>query len=232
MDIKDENDNFVMLDHSSFQPIFEYLTANNIPVLGHLEDPKSCWSPLDKKIINTDNVYFKRHPEYHMTLLSGNPSYEEQMKGRDNVLKSNPDLIFIGAHLASLEWDIDVLGAWLDRFPNTAVDLAGRICYLQFQTIENWKKIRNFMIKYQDRILYGSNIIYNNLCNPVEIKERTRKVWESDWHFFTTNNEMEVDKFKGLALPDNIVVKIYRENALKWYPKIKNMMNQRFLPSI
>lgn len=234
MNIRDENDNFVKLDHPSFQPIFEYLTANKIPVFGHLGGPKNCWLSFIEKIENSNNIYLNSDPEYYpINSLSEKPSCKEQVKARDNVLRSNPNLIFIGA---GLEWDIDVLGAWLDKFPNTAVDLAGRIYYLQLQTIENWKKVRDFMIKYQDRILYGSNIIYNSLCNPIEIKERTHKVWKSDWKFFTTNNKMKVDqfddKYKGLALPDNIVVKIYRENALKWYPKIKNMMNQRFLPSI
>ena len=46
----------------------------------------------------------------------------------------------------------------------------------------------------------------------------------SDWKFFTANDEMTVpdfkEKFKGLKLPKEVINKIYRSNAEKWFPGI------------
>jgi len=146
-----------------------------------------------------------------------------------NVLIKNPNLIFIGAHLASIEWCTDTLSAWLDKFPNAAIDVAERICHLQLQAKKDWHKVRDFMIKYQDRIIYGSDVIYESTHDYLEIKERAHRVWKTEWNFLASDNVMEVHqfegKFKGLALPDEVIIKIYRENALKWYPQLKNTLN-------
>lgn len=225
MDIKDKNDKHLMIDHPSFDPIFEYLIANKIPAVGHLGEPKNCWLHLDEMTINSDREYFAKHPEYHMALLPNFPTYKEQMEARDNVLKKHPKLIFIGAHMASLEWSTDVLGAWFDKFPNALIDLAARVCHLQLQAQNNWKKVRDFMIKYQDRIMYGSDIIYDNQSDVVEIKERAHQLWKNEWDFFATNKEMEVPqfdgKFNGIALPDKVIIKIYRDNAYQIYLNLK-----------
>jgi hypothetical protein len=41
----------------------------------------------------------------------------------------NPDLRLIGAHLGSMESDLDRVAQHVDRYPNFAVDLAGRVSY-------------------------------------------------------------------------------------------------------
>ena len=58
----------------------------------------------------------------------------DQIASRDRMLEKNPDLIFVGAHLGSLEWDVNELGKTLDRFPNMAVDMAARMGQLFYQT--------------------------------------------------------------------------------------------------
>ncbi len=226
MDVKDRKGNYLMFDDPSFQPIFEYLIANNIPAIGHIGEPKNCWLPLDEMTINSDRNYFTEHPEFHMALHAEYPSYNQQMEARDNVLNKNPNLKFVGAHLASLEWSVDILGDWLDKFPNAAVDLAERVCHLQLQAKENWERVRNFMMQYQDRILYGSDVIYDEQYDSKEIKERTHIIWKAEWLFFATSKEMESPqfngKFRGLGLPNSVISKIYRENALNWYPLLNN----------
>jgi len=42
------------------------------------------------------------------------PSYEDQLKARDGLLERHPKLQFTGAHLASLEWSVDELAAFLE----------------------------------------------------------------------------------------------------------------------
>ena len=90
-----------------------------------------------------------RHPEF--------PSYEDQIVARDRMLEKHADLQFVGAHLGSLEWSVDELAKRLDRFPNMAVDMAARIPHLQVQSVKNWQKVHDFMIKYQDRLIYATD---------------------------------------------------------------------------
>ncbi|MEJ7587297.1 MAG: hypothetical protein WKI04_07015 [Ferruginibacter sp.] len=46
----------------------------------------------------------------------------------------------------------------------------------------------------------------------------------SDWEFFTSSDTMtsrDFDQsFKGLKLPKQVIDKLYRTNAEKWYPGI------------
>ncbi len=223
---KDENGNFIMIDNPKFDPIFDYIGKMGKTVCGHLGEPKNCWLPGDSMTVNNDKKYFAEHPEYHMYLHPEYPSYEAQIEARDNMLKKHPNLRFMGAHLGSLEWSVDELAKRFDMFPNMTVDMAARICHIEKQSQNDWQKVRDFFIKYQDRIIYGTDEgDYDGAdADPAVMSEKVRTVWTRDWEFMTTDNEMsswEVDgKFKGLKLPKEVIEKIYYKNAVKWFPGI------------
>jgi predicted TIM-barrel fold metal-dependent hydrolase len=129
-------------------------------------------------------------------------------------------MVFIASHLASLEWNVDSLAAWFDRFPNAAADISARTSHLQVQTREDRERVRNFMIKYQDRLLYGTDVTYHG-TNSEEFKKDLHERWLSDWKYFTSDEVMTVPdfsgEFKGLQLPKEVVNKLYNDNAVKWY---------------
>ena len=181
MTIKDKDSNFIMIDNPVFDPIFNYLEKNNIPVIGHLGEPKNCWLPLDQMTTNNDRNYFKDHPQYHMYLHPEYPSYDAIISARDHLLEKHPNLRFIGAHLASLEWNVDEIAKRLDKFPNLSVEPAERMGQLQFQSLTNWQKVHDFFIKYQDRIMYGTDVQAIQSDNPDSVKKRTHDVWTRDW---------------------------------------------------
>jgi len=83
------------------------------------------------------------------------PKHGQPNRARDHMLEENPQLRVVGAHLGSLETSLDELGKRLDRYPNFAVDVAARTVYLTMQPRE---KVRQFLITYQDRILYGTDV--------------------------------------------------------------------------
>ncbi len=223
LSLRDKTGKLVMIDDPRFDTIIHFIVANKIPVLGHLAEPKNCWLPVDKMTIKGDKNYFTQYPMYHMYLHPEFPSYEVQIAARDHMLERHPDLKFIGAHLGSLEWNVDELAKRLDKFPNMAVDMAARIVHLQYQAAGNWQKVHDFMIKYQDRLLYATDggIEANADINKAAI--HATKI--SDWQFFTSADTMTCadfdQKFKGLKLPKQVIDKIYRINAEKWYPGIK-----------
>ena len=221
MELKDEKGNFVMIDDPRFDPIFQFLTENKIPVIGHLGEPRNCWLPVEEMTVAGDREYFSAHPQYHMHLHPEYPSYEEQMDARDRMLTRHPGLTFIGAHLASLEWNVAEVAQRLDQFPNMAVDLAERISHLQLQAIDNWQKVHNFCIQYQDRIIYGTDIIDDGSKSLAEMEMHAHDIRLRHWRFFTSGETMTAPKvagaFKGLHLPRRVVDKIYRENAKRWF---------------
>ncbi|HSQ84607.1 MAG TPA: amidohydrolase family protein, partial [Desulfobacterales bacterium] len=190
------------------------------PVVGHLGEPKNCWLPLDEMTTKNDSGYFARNPHYHMYLHPEFPSYEEQMAARDRMLDKNPDLVFIGCHLASLEWSVDEMAKWFDKYPNAAVDMAARMGQLFYQTVEDREKVRNFFIKYQDRLMYGTDIIDRGE-NKESFQNRIHETWLRDWEYLVTDNEMTSNlidgNFMGLQLPKEVVNKIYAENFKRWY---------------
>jgi predicted TIM-barrel fold metal-dependent hydrolase len=212
---------FIMIDDPGLDPVFDFIKSRNILVTGHLGEPRNCWLPLNEMTVSSDSSYFAHNPQYHMFLHPEFPSYEDQINARDNLLKKHPDLTFIGCHLGSLEWNVDSLALRLDRYPNMAVDISARTCHLQYQSAKDRNRVRDFCIKYQDRLLYGTDAGYSGSSNPEGFKKRMHDEWTDDWKYFVTDSEMTSDKFRGtftgLKLPKSVVNKIYSENAIKWY---------------
>jgi predicted TIM-barrel fold metal-dependent hydrolase len=130
------------------------------------------------------------------------------------------NLIFVGAHLGSLEWNVDSLAARLDRFPNMAVDMAARIVHFQVQAKDDWQKVHDFMVRYSDRLLYATDKMATVNSDPQKDMNSFHETWINDWKFFTSEDSMssvEFDgSFKGLHLPRYVIDRIYHENAQKW----------------
>ncbi len=221
MQLKDRNGDFVMIDHPRFDLILEFLEDNHIPLIGHLGEPKDCWLPLDQMVLHKG--YYSRHPEYHMYLHPEYPSYESHLKARDHMLQKHPRLAFIGAHLGSIEWSLGELAKTLDKYPNMAVDLA-RMPELFLHAKNDWQNTRNFFIRYQDRLLYATDVQVEKTVNPSALKSRAHDARLRYWTFFTSDSLMNepngIGNFKGLKLPREVVDKIYYKNALKWFPRI------------
>ena len=218
MTFRDSLGNFVFLDDPLFHPVFEFMQASGKPLLAHIGEPRNCWLPVDSMTVNGDKSYFTNNPQYHMYLHPDYPSHERLMESRDQVLARYPDLKLVGAHLGSLEWDVDVLAERLDRYPNFAVDLAARVCHLQIQERE---KVRDFLYSYQDRILYATDLGVRD-GNFEDRKAWLENEWHSDWAYFATDSLMSSrnvdDQFKGLALDEEVLRKIFYVNAMDWYP--------------
>jgi predicted TIM-barrel fold metal-dependent hydrolase len=125
----------------------------------------------------------------------------------------------VGAHLGSMEVDVDQIARRFDKHPNFAVDTAARVDYLMMQKPD---KVRAFLIKYQDRVVYGTD----NVLYPSDKTEDVLKEWaaryERDWRYFSGAADVKFDEgtTKGLHLPRDVLRKLYHDNAVKWIPGI------------
>ena len=207
----------VMLDDARIAPVAEAVQKLGITLIGHQGEPHNCWLPLDQMTTDNDREYFANHPQYHMYLHPEMPSYEDQIKARDNFVAAHPELRFVGAHLGSLEYDVDRIAAFLDRFPNASVDMAARMSQVQYQSVRDREKVRNFFIKYQDRVLYGTDLTQNPGAEVAEFKREAHDVWLRDWKYLATEESQRVAIIQadvpGLALPREVIDKIYYANS-------------------
>ncbi len=221
MTFRDSLGQFIFIDDPRFDPVFDFIIQNNKPVVAHIGEPKNCWMPIDSMTVNNNKNYYRAHPEYHMYLHPDYPSYDALIQSRDNLLARHPDLRLIGAHLGSLEWDVDELALRLDRYPNFAVDMSARMGSLQYQDRE---KVRDFIIRYQDRLLYGTDFGITADEDFEERKGSLERKWKGDWKYLATDETLEspnVDNsFVGLKLDEEVLRKIYYSNAVNWYPGI------------
>jgi len=221
MAVRDENGNFVMIDDPRFNPILNFITEQGKTLLAHIGEPKNCWLPLEEMTTNNDRSYFESNPQYHMYLHPDFPSYEDIISARDRMLEKHPDLRFAGAHLGSMEWSLEMMSDFLNKYPNVALEMAARIPHLQYLTQQNRDDVRNFFIKYQDRIIYATDLSIRENTNPGQARQWARETWLRDWNYFVTDDLMEVSQvngpFHGLKLPRQVVDKIYRENAENWF---------------
>jgi predicted TIM-barrel fold metal-dependent hydrolase len=212
----------VMIDDARFDPLFDWLEKKRLPLLGHQGEPRNAWLPLDQMTIRGDREYFAEHPQYHMAAHPEWPSYEQQIAARDRMLDKHPGLRFVGVHLASLEWDVDRIGQFLQRFPGASVDLAARLSHLQLQASRDREKVRRFFIEFQDRILYGSDLSRTSEQSDAEFAEEAHETWLADWRFLSGDAELRSDEFegpfRGLALPREVLAKVYGGNARRMFP--------------
>ncbi len=224
MVLKNDSGKYVMVDDPAFNRIFDYLEENKIPVVGHLGEPKNCWLPLNEMTDSSNARYYRSNPQYHMFLNPEAPSYEDQIKAMDNLLKKHPALDYTGAHLASMEWNIDEVAKRMDMFPGFKIDLSARMPHVQMQSIKDREKVRNFMIKYQDRILYGTDItVSSNESNPEARSAQIIDRWKSNWIYLATDSTQTINNIQGaiqgLMLPKETIDKIFNSNAERFFGK-------------
>jgi uncharacterized protein len=148
--IRDGSGALVKVDDPRLDPFWNRCGELGLPVLIHTADPRDFWEP----ITYNNPLYGARKDEDQLHRIPGMPSWAELMAQRDSVVRKHPRTTFIGAHFGSMEYDLQGLGERLDRYPNFFVESAARIRVLGRLRPE---AVRDFFIKYQDRILFGSD---------------------------------------------------------------------------
>lgn len=212
MELKTPQGKFVMPDDPAFQPIYQTIAAHDKTLIAHLAEPDACWQSPD-----VANNNCKDHPDWYMYGRAGVPAKAAILAARDHLLEINPKLRVVGAHLGSMESDVDEIARRFERYPNFAVDTAAR---LRFLSVQPRDKVRAFFVKYQDRILYGTDLDAYPNDDTADILRRWEQTYLRDWKFFATDEtqDFEGHKVQGLNLPGPVLRKLYHGNAAHWIP--------------
>lgn len=221
MEARKPSGEHILPDDPMLEPILSYVEDQNRTLLMHIADPLDCWLPLREGSPHYD--YYSKHPEWHLYGRTEMPSHGQLMDARDAVVARHPKLRVVGAHLGSLEHDVDEVAKRFDQYPNFAVDMSARLFDLAIQDAD---KVHRFFLKYQDRILFGTDMGTWGPASAKSEEERDKlktymtNSYEEHFHYLEqsgpmTQREREVE---SIGLPAEVLEKIYSANAQRWYP--------------
>ena len=189
-------------DDPRMDALFQKCGELGMPVSIHVSDPIWTYLPMD------------RHNDGYMTAFHWRLDDKPDLLGHDGLLESLESTLkkhsgttFIACHLANLDYDLTRLGQMLDRNPNFYADFAARMA--EISTIPRFAN--QFFQKYQDRLLFGSDFTYT----PGELRSTFRTLETFDEHYYYEDYSEYLWPQYGLGIPDAVLQKIYRENALK-----------------
>src|SRR5512136_1145382 len=114
MEMKSKAGKWVMADDPAFEPIYKYTAVRNRTLVAHLAEPDSCWQPPNSA--SPDYDYYKEHPEEYAYTHPEWPSKAAILAARDRLVAMNPRLRVVGAHLGSMETNVEDIAQRLDRY--------------------------------------------------------------------------------------------------------------------
>jgi predicted TIM-barrel fold metal-dependent hydrolase len=211
--IKNPDGSHVKIDDPRWDPIWTACGELKLPILIHVADPAAFFLPIDETNERWEELH--RHPEWSIYGPQF-PEREALLAALNHVIAKHPQTTFISAHVASNAEDLAQVGEWLDKYPNLYIEFASRISELGRQPYS----ARKFLVKYSDRVMFGTDGPW---------PETRLRLY---WRFLETYDEnfpySEKDpppqglwNIAGVGLPDEVLKKIYCDNAARLIPGVK-----------
>jgi predicted TIM-barrel fold metal-dependent hydrolase len=211
LQVHDPQGQLVAVDDPRLDPIWETAAELHIPVLVHVADPVPFFAPLDRSNERWEELH--AHPDWHFP-SPPYPAFQAIVEAFARLVLRQPRTTFIGAHVGCYAENLAWVGQLLDRAPNLYVDIAARINELGRQPYT----ARRFFLKYADRILFGTDVG----VDPAWYRIYYRFL-ETDDEYFDYGADGIPGQGRwciyGLFLPDDVLEKVYRLNALGVLPK-------------
>lgn len=203
--VRDASGGLLHIDDERLAPVFDKAAELGIPVMFHTADPDAFFDPIDR--FNERYEELAAHPDwsFHASPYSKSVLFEQ----RDRVIARHPNTTFVCAHMAESSEDLSRVASLLDRYPNVYVDISARAAELGRQPYT----AREFFLRYAERILFGADLLPD-----VEMYRLYYRFFETaDEYFEYPSHASRQGRWNiyGIYLPDDVLSRIYRENALK-----------------
>ena len=206
MTLKDKQGRRIRTDDTRFDPVWAKAGELRIPVLIHTGEPPAFFLPVDEK--NERWLELTLYPS-RGRLGDDVPDFPALMAEQHAIFRRHPKTTFINAHLGWYGHDLGFLAKLMDEIPNMMTELGAVI----YEPARQPRFAREFFTKYQDRILMGKDSWV-----PSEYKTYFRVLESADEYFPYHKKYHAFWAMYGLDLPDEVLRKIYFENALRIIP--------------
>ena len=145
----------------------------------------------------------------------------------ESVLREHRDHPWVGAHLGGNPEDLSRLQRLLDEFPNLYLDNSATRWMVR-EISARRDHARDFFIRNQDRILFGTDQVSGDDRGFDFLASRFwshRKLWETAYTglspiFDPDLPEDQQPPIRGLALPGEVLQKLYHDNAAKLLARV------------
>ncbi len=215
---RNRDGSLITIDDPRWDPIWDACGRLGMPVLIHSADPVAFFTPIDRHNERWEELH--RHPDWSFA-SDEYPSHDQLLKARNHVIGSHPHTLFLGAHVANYPENLAEVGHWLDKYPNLHVEIAARIAELGRQP----NTARKFFLDYADRILFGTD----GPRSPERLWPHWRMLETGDEYFSYAEGQYPPQglwNIYGLNLPDEVLRKVYHENAARLIPGISERLEK------
>ena len=190
----------IHIDDPRIKPLLEKCAELKMPVSIHIAEPIWMYLPVDE-----ENDGLPNGAAWHVD-TTGCMGYYGLVQTFENAVRENPQTIFIACHYLNMTHDWVRLGEMLDKYPNMYVDIAARVA----ESAHTPRATRDFLIRYQDRVLFGTD---NGMEAPM-YQTIFRVLETNDEHFYVHDFYYHW-ALSAFNLPDEVLKKIYHDNALR-----------------
>jgi len=180
-----------------------------MPVNIHVSDPIWSYQPMDRTNDGLMNGY-----TWMIKVRPGMFGHNELIESLERAVAKHPKTIFIACHVMNLDYDLGRLGQILERNPNLYTDISARFGELSPVP----RSVAQFMQKYQDRVLYGTDLGYNERMFSITF----RMLETHDEHFYAHDLFDYHWPLHGFGLPDAVLKKVYGDNARKVFERARS----------
>jgi uncharacterized protein len=206
MTLQDKAGKRIPTNDARFDPLWAKAGELGIPVLIHTGEPPAFFLP-----VNAENERWLELTLYPSRGRFGDdvPDFATLMAEQHAIFRRHPKTTFISAHMGWYGHDLAFLGKLLDEMPNMMTEIGAVI----YEPGRQPRFAREFFTKYQDRILMGKDSWV-----PAEYKTYFRVLESNDEYFPYHKKYHAFWAMYGLGLPDEVLKKVYYENALRIIP--------------
>lgn len=196
------------LSSDKYEGMWKFMEETGAPVLLHMGDPETYWDIKRVTKMALERGWFCGDGTF--------PPLEDFYADVERVVDKHPKLNVSLAHFYFLSAQPERAAKFLDRHPYARFDITpGREMYENFsKSPDVW---RDFFIRYQDRILYGTDNGWGG-SQEAEAKYELADLNASVQHrFLQTADSFEGYGFavKGIDLPEKVLEKLYYKNFEK-----------------
>ena len=210
--VRDASGELVRVDDERLAPVFERAGELGIPVMVHIGDPEAFFLPIDA--LNERYEELAAHPDWGF--YGSQYGKHDLLEQRDRVFLRHPGTTFVAAHIAENSEDLQRVSAMLDACPNVMVDISARASELGRQPYS----ARKFFLRFANRILFGADLVPD-----VEMYRLYYRFLETADEYFEYPTHASGQGrwcIYGLDLPEDVLRKVYRENALRLLPQLRS----------